>query len=206
MVNIQQPYIYSLNCPYTGSPMYIGASRQTKNKRFLHHIHHIEKTKKCIWIKSLLDKGLKPIMEIVEYVDKAEMDFWEMHYISLYRSWGFDLKNTKIGGKGRLGYVVSISKETREKIRLAKIGVSINKGRVSPQKGVVMSEETKRKIGAANKGKTSWSKGIPKTEEEKRKIGDGNRGKVRSEESKMKISLSVKKYFAERKLKQQQNG
>lgn len=31
--------------------------------------------------------------EIINECDKSEMTFWERHYISLYRSWGFSLIN-----------------------------------------------------------------------------------------------------------------
>jgi len=59
-------------------------------------------------------------------------------------------------------------------------------------KGKIISAETRRKIGEANKGKPSWQKGIPVSEESKRKISEANKGKVRSEETRLNISKSKK--------------
>ena len=68
--------------------------------------------------------------------------------------------------------------------------------------GVIMSEETKRKISEANKGRIKsdeWRKnlseamkGKPKSEEHRRNNSEGQKGKTLSEETKRKMSESHK--------------
>jgi len=68
--------------------------------------------------------------------------------------------------------------------------------------GVIMSEETKRKISEANKGRIKsdeWKKnlsgamkGKPKSEEHRRNNSEGQKGKTLSEETKRKMSESHK--------------
>ena len=72
------------------------------------------------------------------YNNFNEVDFWEMHYISLYKSWGFDLKNGTIGGEGGTG--LKHTEETKMKMSLMRKGKQLSLGRKH-------SDETKRKIG-----------------------------------------------------------
>jgi hypothetical protein len=51
-------------------------------------------------------------------------------------------------------------------------------GRVSPRKGVKLSQETKDKISAANKGKSTWNKGIPRSDAVKDAVSQANKGRV----------------------------
>jgi len=73
----------------------------------------------------------------------------------------------------------------------------------SLRKGVITSNETKKKISRANTGKIPWNKGIPRTNEErqliseKRKkaasiVGTWNQGKRHSEETLKKIKDRAK--------------
>jgi hypothetical protein len=41
-------------------------------------------------------------MEDIDEIPSKEWKFWEKHYISLFRSWGFDLENKNNGGGGPL--------------------------------------------------------------------------------------------------------
>jgi hypothetical protein len=43
----------------------------------------------------MLDKN-----QIIDEINIGEWSFWEMHYISLFKSWGFDLTNGDNGGLG----------------------------------------------------------------------------------------------------------
>lgn len=52
--------------------------------------------------------------------------------------------------------------------------------------GKSMSPASKEKLSAANKGKVAWNKGLPLSEETRKKIGDANRGRKQSEEAKEK--------------------
>lgn len=212
--------IYTLSCPITNEIKYIGKTSKDINVRFKEHLTE-SKSKKRInkrtnWIKSLLNNNLLPIPEILDIVNDIEWEFWERHYISLYKSWGFKLTNMTDGGDGQsVGY--SPLKETRELM-------SVNrKGENNSFYGKKHNEETKKKISESKKGKTAWNKGIPgekksehikqilseklsgeknpfygkkHTEESKRKAGEKNKGnkyrlgKKFSEESKAKMRAS----------------
>ena len=109
-------YIYSLSCPKTGYIKYIGKA-ENPVLRLRKHIEESlrgNNTKKCNWIKSLINNNLKPILNIEDCVNENEWIFWEKHYISLYKSFGFDLKNSTNGGDGCI-----MSNEIIEKIRNA---------------------------------------------------------------------------------------
>ncbi len=93
-------YIYSLNCPTTGTIKYIGKTGNTK-KRYNDHIKYTYlKSKKASWIKSLISKNLKPVMNILEIVDDKISDSREIFWIKYYEDRGFNLKNMSSGGTG----------------------------------------------------------------------------------------------------------
>lgn len=189
---MEKKYIYSLNCPIYNIPMYIGQTNNPKN-RIYKHIYNAKKEgrkqKVYAWIRSLINKGFYPTIEILEECDSNDVDFWEQHYISLYKSWGFTLKNIALGGQSRR--IVSL--ETRNKLRQANLGKkhsaeTIEKRRVSVTKAW-KSEELRdiqrqrtiklNKLGiTGNKGKVSAKKGKPFS-------GD-----------KKKLSISLKKHYS----------
>lgn len=111
-------FVYSLNHPHTGEPRYIGWSVNPYN-RWYAHISDSEKSYKVSWMRALKKEGLLPIMQIIDEVPLSESAFWEQHYISLYRSWGFRLTNLTIGGDGTKGY--KWTKENIEKVKKSKI-------------------------------------------------------------------------------------
>ena len=65
------------------------------------------------------------------------------------------------------------TEEWKKKISENSRGKSRNKGRVSPNKGKVMSDEQKRKISEANKGRVM-------SDEQKRKISEANKGRKKA--------------------------
>ena len=67
-------------------PFYIGKSISVKNRLYVHKLKY----------------GNDIQMEILDIV--YDWKFWESFYISLYKSWGFILKNKNKGGGG-LTYV-----------------------------------------------------------------------------------------------------
>lgn len=84
-------------------------------------------------------------------------------------------------GKSR----VKPSKETRMKMSRARKGMKLTKewkNNISAGKQNI-SKETRMKLSKSLKGRASPNKGIPMTEEQKKKIGDANRGRVFSEET-----------------------
>lgn len=140
-------FIYSLNCPLTNTPKYIGKANDLK-ERYKGHLKESMlnrgATIKNNWLKSLKNKGLKPVIEKIDEVPINEWQFWERHYISLYKSWGFKLKNATDGGEQ-----VTMTEEIKQKMRLAKLGT------ISNAKGTRHSEQAKEKNRLAHIGKNT---------------------------------------------------
>lgn len=137
-------FIYSLEDPITGQIRYVGKSNNIK-KRLVQHRFDNHKSYKTNWIKSLKDNNLEPILNIIDEVPKEEWSFWEKHYISLYKSWGFKLTNGTDGGDGCHGGKPSWN--------------SGKKGLNAWNKGISPSIETRNKISLKLKGNKPWNTG-----------------------------------------------
>lgn len=94
-------YFYVLKCPTSGDIRYVGRS-VSPEVRYRKHIYtgkaDGEKDRKASWIRSLLDKGLKPKLEIVDkienYESTDEVKQREQTLILEYRK-KYDLKNDR---------------------------------------------------------------------------------------------------------------
>src|ERR1035437_518115 len=106
-------YIYTLSNPINNEVRYVGKTINL-NERHQQHINRNTNTKTTKWIRSLLEKGITPTIDCIDVVSNDDYCFWESHYISLYRSWGFRLTNLTDGGAGSIGY--KHTKESRLKI------------------------------------------------------------------------------------------
>jgi hypothetical protein len=96
----QTTFIYALKCPKTGDIRYIGKSNNPK-QRFYGHLR-TDKTAsshKVNWVQSLLNSGLKPVLEILEEISIKEWKEKERYYIAKYRK-KYRLTNCKDGGEG----------------------------------------------------------------------------------------------------------
>lgn len=112
-------YIYALIDPRTNKIRYIGKANHI-SKRYYAHIHRAktsgnERSHVYDWIRSLLKLDLKPIVIEIDEVLESEWEFWEQHYISLYRSWGFKLTNHTEGGLTNISVVVIRQRIVKEK-------------------------------------------------------------------------------------------
>lgn len=101
---MKKTYIYSLVCPLDGRVKYVGKANDPKG-RFRKHkslgdVNKGDNIEKNKWIKSLLDKGLLPILEIIEEVGISEWKVKEKFYIKEYKDNGFELFNICGGGNG----------------------------------------------------------------------------------------------------------
>jgi group I intron endonuclease len=114
--------------------------------------------------------------EVICLCDKEDLIKKEQMFIDFFKP---DLNICKTAGS-TLGR--KASDETKKKLSIAA------KGKKLPPR----SEEYKQKMSEAKKGK-----GHPHSEESKAKIAEANRRRKLSEESKQKISDSLKKYFKE---------
>jgi len=93
-------FIYALIDPRDNQVKYIGKANNPERRLKEHLTSLSKKNKKTNWIKKLLLQQLKPELLILTEVLFDEWQFWEQHYICLYKSWGFNLKNNTRGGEG----------------------------------------------------------------------------------------------------------
>lgn len=167
--------IYGLIDPTTKLLRYIGLSANMYNRYYSHVAPSmlVDNTHKNNWIKSLIKRNLKPIMEIIEVCDSEEvLPEREAYWIAFHKQFGADLTNgtaVGIGSKYWLGK--TRSQQTKDKISQAK------RGKVGPWKDKKRSNETKQKIADSLRGKSCpWNK-KPKSEETKRKISEAKKKK-----------------------------
>lgn len=190
-------FIYAL---FEGeSVRYIGKANDPR-RRFATHLRDSYASHKCTWVKGLLNKGTKPTMEIVDEVPISQWEFWEQHYMDLYRSWGFDLVNINDAGAG--GSILS----------------DAAKKKMSSRKGWKMTEEQRKKISDAKKGRklspehaaafASFWKGKNRTEEDISKKREAGKRRVINPESvaKMKATLTGRKLSEEHKIAIRKGG
>lgn len=151
-------YIYTLADPIDYSIRYVGQSQEPKT-RFSAHKSAAKRTAglhSSKWIKSLLNKGLSPILNIEGVYDLADIDFWEQHYISIYKSWGFKLTNSESGGKSNKTY----SKEHKNKIGNSRKGLRVEGTNAKPV--IQKSQFTNRILGVfSGVAEASKKTGVP---------------------------------------------
>jgi hypothetical protein len=93
--------IYGLVCPTSKQIRYIGVTKYSLKKRLNEHLRENKsKTYKQKWIKSLLNKGLKPNIVLICLTDESNWIEAEKYYIKLFKTNGFKLTNTSEGGEG----------------------------------------------------------------------------------------------------------
>lgn len=132
-------YIYTLEYP-EGNVRYVGQSKNPKKRYFDHLRKTREGSKKIEWIQSLLSENKKPILNIIEEVDDQNYDF-EVFYISLFKSWGFDLVNMTSGGERNKHLDKNLIDRFKD---IAQEKLKINPH--GPRYQIRASEETKEKM------------------------------------------------------------
>jgi hypothetical protein len=153
--------IYVLIDPFTDAIRYVGAANDPRYRLRQHKIpSYIKKSKtpKSKWIKELKENGGTPVMEVIDIVGLNEWEFWEAHYISLFKSWGFNLLNLTQGGKGLTGY--KASEETKCKMRVPKHTTETRKAISEKMKGRVFKPETREKLSRLHKGRKQTPEAI----------------------------------------------
>lgn len=145
-------YIYSLKHPLTNEVRYVGKTTSPK-RRYKEHIYKLNKSDhKTNWIKSLLNEGVKPIMDIIEIcVENWEEreKYWITQFDNLTNltDGGGSYKMTEVVKdkirQANIGKVVSI--ETKEKLKEINLGVNNpNYGNHKPPHPI--TDEIKEKI------------------------------------------------------------
>lgn len=202
--------IYVLCDPDTNEIRYVGKTTMRLCNRLAGHMQCNKKTHSGRWIKTLVDRGTKPIIKMIEEAG----DNWaerEIYWIKFYKDSGCRLTNTSIGGDGHNGFFTS--QETRNKISTALKGkkrpawiiekmLAASRGRIvseetkrklsEARRNQVITDETKAKISIANKGRTK----PPRADEHCRKISEKAKGRVISPEGRATRSTSMKAYAA----------
>lgn len=128
---------------------YVGKTIKNLSSRLSQHLYEAKRklkdgythNHKCNWINKELKEGYQIVIELLDCVDclnNKEWAIYETMWISLFKSWGFQLVNITDGGEG-----VSGSKQTRES----------NEKRSKALLNTHRSEETKLKISKSSKGK-----------------------------------------------------
>lgn len=177
-------FIYTLTDPITNLVRYIGKANNL-SKRLEGHLLDKKKTHKANWIQSLKTKGLKPIIEEIDEVSLSGWQFWEQHYISLYKSWGFSLTNGTYGGEGFSDPTGEIRKKISKTLTGRKSAPGVRDKAIATRKKKF--EET---------GK--WAK-----DGTYEKIGKILKGKERTQQTKDQMSVSAKLAFKEGRRKVQ---
>lgn len=141
--------IYILLDPRNQEIRYIGKTIKKLEYRLVEHLCEKSNNKRKAWIRSLDKLGLKPIIEEIDFCDWKESSFWEIHYISLYKSWGCRLTNMTEGGDGALGWKPS----KQNKINMSNAQKGTKLGENNPFFGKKHSVETIKLIGNVHRGK-----------------------------------------------------
>jgi hypothetical protein len=164
----------------------VGVTSKSLRARLGHHIRTArcgERTERGAWVRSLLDRGLRPDIALVEETQDRER---EVFWISRFRAAGADLVNTTDGGRGLRGLSEEaarrrdeakrtrvVTEETRAKLRAANLGRTI-------------SAETREKLRAAGRRPHG-----PMPDDRKAKISAAKMGHEVSPETRAKISATL---------------
>ncbi|MES2287756.1 MAG: GIY-YIG nuclease family protein [Bacteroidota bacterium] len=89
-------FIYHLESD--GKPFYVGVS-DSPYSRFKLHQSAFKNKENGKYPKMYFKFPNKFELFIVDEVKVSDFDFWERHYLSLYKSWNFNLLNTHVGGQ-----------------------------------------------------------------------------------------------------------
>ena len=166
--------IYILIDPETHQVRYVGKAnnisqryRAHLNRARKHHIHKLN------WVKSLKEKGLKPIIEIIDVVSIDDWVFWETYWIAQFKAWGFKLINYTNGGDGcTFGNQTSFKKgdkawnDGKGNIKICEVcGNSFKSSKThtkrscSDECGSIMKSNSINK-GKFEKGTKAWNEGL----------------------------------------------
>jgi hypothetical protein len=100
--------IYTLSDPSTGEIRYIGKTVSSLRRRLNQHCCKQSLSQKrysAHWIRGVVNRGMRPIIELLSEVPEDIWESEERFWIEQFRQWGFKLTNiSEGGGSGCLGY------------------------------------------------------------------------------------------------------
>ncbi len=202
---MRKSVIYVLVHPLTKEIRYCGGTVQKITQRLYNHVydsknltyyHHCSN-----WIRSLLNKGLKPEIIVIQELDFKNYFEIEKQWIAWLRLIGTRLTNSTDGGEGTLGYV--FSEESKQKMSLAakdkpktkdhRENISLGKlGKSNGNEGNKHSLKTIEKLRQSGLARTH-------SKETKDRMSESQKGKhssPKSEEHKARLSLAGKEFWA----------
>jgi group I intron endonuclease len=118
----KETYIYKIS-DELGNVRYIGKSNNPR-RRLYQHINDKSNLHKFNWLNSIIKRGSKPIIEIIE---KVSVDVWqerEIYWIAKFKEDGFDLINLTLGGDGGNG--MRHTEESKQSMRKSKLGIPLS--------------------------------------------------------------------------------
>lgn len=139
---MENVFIYALSDPRSNQIRYIGKANNPED-RYINHFNSArdKNTHKRNWINSVRKDGFRPELLIIDEVPKSDWQYWEKFYISLFKTWGFNLVNYTNGGDGST---------------FGNSG-SWKKGNIPHNKGVPCNDEIRKKISDKLTGTTNVS-------------------------------------------------
>jgi hypothetical protein len=112
-------FIYVLKDPDTQEIRYVGKTIKPLKYRLTGHIYSCKKEKnhRTNWIKSIIKKGKKPIIEMIDFCPWNKSQELESYWIIKLKNEGCNLINATNGGEGQLG--LKLSKTRKDNLILA---------------------------------------------------------------------------------------
>lgn len=160
---------------------YVGYTSKSTSRRLMEHI--AESKAKAVshrhkWIRSVLNKGAKPEIVVIQEVGAENWQDRERHWIGVH---GSSLVNGTVGGDGLVNPTQDVRNRISEKVSLTLVG---NKRRAD----VAHTEKSKKAISDGLKNSAKYraaveaKRGIPPvvfTDEIRKKISEAKKGKKR---------------------------
>jgi GIY-YIG catalytic domain/NUMOD1 domain len=95
--------LYVLKDPETLEIKYVGITTKSLRERLSGHMKESKRYThryKCKWVNSLTERGLKPLIEHLEFCTEDNWEEREKFYIKDFKEKGYKLTNTDEGGRG----------------------------------------------------------------------------------------------------------
>ena len=200
---------------------YVGQSINVRRRLLRHKCDlrgnkHINKHLQNAWNKYGEDNFK---FQVIKKCDSEALLEEEMKYIKKYGTFGGGYNLTPGGESGSVSFLgKKHTLESREKMRIAKIGKKLPKTTIKAMKESAKgfdgphTEESKRKMSLVKKDRrlkpetiekiARARKGTVHTEETKKKISEAHKGKEMGEETKTRISQSKRMKFTEEQEKE----
>ena len=144
---------------------YVGQTSQSLEERLRDHLKQAlkrgKKSHKCDWIRKVYSEGRSVQPGVIAFAStNDEADTLEIQYISKFRSLGFDLTNIALGGSTVRG--LKWSEESKKRASVAakrrivhpKHTEEFKKKLGDRRRGIVVTEETRKRLSLALRGKT----------------------------------------------------